>query len=134
MVELINFIQQYQELDAQTKVAILDCFFEEEIGKNEFILEKGKTCTKISFIKSGLVRRYYTNEEKESTIWLYHDKHWISCASKLFSAKTCFREFTSLRRNHTLLLNLRKRTGVIKLPTIQRFSSEFPAGILSGFR
>ncbi len=55
MIELIRFINQIQELDKETEEAIKSYFKEEFYRKNEFILEEGKVCSKISFIKSGLV-------------------------------------------------------------------------------
>ncbi len=62
MTELIRFINQFQELDRKTEEAIISHFKEEIYKKNDFILEEGKVCSKISFIKSGLVRRFYIND------------------------------------------------------------------------
>ena len=58
MTELIDFINNFQELDTETEEAIRGFFKKEVYKKNEFILEEGKICSKISFIKSGLVRRF----------------------------------------------------------------------------
>ncbi len=69
MIELIQFIKKFQDIDRNTEEAILDSFVEEKAKKNEYILEEGKICSKISFIKCGLVRRYYVWDDKEITKW-----------------------------------------------------------------
>lgn len=75
MKELLGHINSFQPLDDCTEKAILHFFTEEIYLKNEFLAEEGKVCSKINFIKSGLVRRYYVNDGEEITRWLYHDNH-----------------------------------------------------------
>jgi len=54
MTELLNFINLFQKLDEETEAAIKGHFREEVYRKGEFLVEEGKVCTKINFIKSGL--------------------------------------------------------------------------------
>ena len=87
MTELINYINQFQKLDSETEEAIKSQFEEEVFRKNEFLVEEGKICTKLYFIKSGLVRRFYLKDGEEMTKWLYHDNHWIAIMSSYFNQK-----------------------------------------------
>ena len=87
MKELLGYINSFQALDDHTEKAILHFFTEEIYLKNEFLAEEGKVCSKINFIKSGLVRRYYVNDGEEITKWLYHDNHWIAIMSSYFNQK-----------------------------------------------
>ena len=93
MTELIRFVNQFQELDQETEEAIKSYFGKEIYKKNEFILEEGKVCAKISFIKSGLVRRFYVDDGDEITKWLYHENHWIGSLSSYFNQKPSFEFF-----------------------------------------
>jgi CRP/FNR family transcriptional regulator, anaerobic regulatory protein len=90
MEELIRFISKFQPLDHETEEAVKVYFEEEVYRKNEFLVEEGKICTKINFIKSGLVRRFYIDDGNEITKWLYHDNHWIAVLSSYFNQKPSF--------------------------------------------
>jgi len=133
MVELINFIKRYQELDELTEKAILDSFVVEEVKRNEFILEKGKVCSKISFIKSGIVRRFYLKEGEESTIWLYHDNHWISAMSSYFNQKPSFEFFQACEDTTLYSLSYDKEQELLKLPLFRDFHVKFLRLSLAAF-
>lgn len=71
MEELINYIQQFVKLD---RAAIDELYLRTEVeqyAKNAHILEAGKRCHKIWFLKSGMVRKYYLHEGKEITVWIH---------------------------------------------------------------
>lgn len=57
MTELLNIINSFQVLDFETEQVVRRYFVEERFKKNEVIIREGKICSKIYFIKSGLVRR-----------------------------------------------------------------------------
>ena len=56
MVELIQVINSFQELDLETEDAIKKYFVIEKFKKGEFIVEEGKICRKVYFIKAGAIR------------------------------------------------------------------------------
>lgn len=79
MEELLAYINNIHKIDVETEIAVRKYFVEESFKKNEFLVEKGKTCKKTYFILSGLVRRFYVDEKgEESTSWIYYDKQLVT--------------------------------------------------------
>jgi CRP-like cAMP-binding protein len=59
MNELLRFIDGFQEMDAKTVEAIRRYFVKETFKKDQFLVEEGKICSKVYFVQSGLIRRFY---------------------------------------------------------------------------
>ena len=133
MDELLNFIKQYQNLDKQTEEAVLNNFDTEEFEKDEFILKEGKICSKISFIKSGLVRRYYQCEDKKSTIWIYHDSHWIASLASYFSRKPSYEYLQACEKTMLFSLPYDKEQELLKLPQFKDFHLKFLRSSFAAF-
>jgi CRP-like cAMP-binding protein len=131
--DLIRFIRTYNEIDKKTEEAIVDRFTLEKFEKNEYILEKGKVCSKVSFIKSGLVRRYYVNEGEESTIWLYHDKHWISSQASYYLKKPSFEFLQACVETTLYSLSYENEQELLKLPQFKDFLLNFMRLSLAAF-
>jgi CRP-like cAMP-binding protein len=87
MTELINFISNFQKLDTETEQAINDHFIEETYKKNQYIVEAGKICNKVFFIKSGFVRRFFVNSGQEVTIWFYDCNQMVTSMPSFFGQK-----------------------------------------------
>ncbi|WP_207797850.1 hypothetical protein [Flavobacterium piscis] len=71
MTKLLDVINSFQELDFETEEAIRKYFIEEKFQKNELIVSEDKICSKIYFIKSGLVRRFCVEDGIEIIKWIY---------------------------------------------------------------
>lgn len=83
MTELEQYINSYfgvQQKDLQT-ISIL--FKEELLKKGDYFLKTGKSCDKLSFIKSGLLRIYVDKEEKEITQWISSKGYFVTDLSSL---------------------------------------------------
>jgi hypothetical protein len=133
MTELINFIKHYQDLDFNTEKAILESFTLEKVEKNEFVAERGKICSKIGFIKSGLVRRYYVDEEKETTIWLYHDNHWISSLASYFLQKPSLEYLQACEETILYTLTFENEQKLLEFPQFKDFHIKFLRSSLAAF-
>ncbi|QGY42248.1 cyclic nucleotide-binding domain-containing protein [Maribellus comscasis] len=84
MQKLIDYINQYAKLD---DAAILELELRaetEKFKKNEFILEQGKYCNKIWFIKSGMVRKFHLHEGKEITAWIHIENEFVTSLHSYF--------------------------------------------------
>lgn len=90
MKELIRFISKFQELDSETEQAVKDSFVEETYKKDDFFLKAGEVCTKVTFIKSGLVRRYYMQDEQEVTIWIYGPNQMVTSMPSFFGQRPAY--------------------------------------------
>ena len=125
MKDLIRFINQFQKLDAPTEEAIRNHFFKETFRKNEYLLKKGQVSKKLYFISSGLVRRFYLKDGHESTIWLYHDNHWITSMSSYFGQKPSFESFQACEDTTVYSLSYPDEQVLLQLPLFQKFHIEF---------
>ncbi len=121
MTELIEFINRFVELDPETERAIIDCFKTEVYEKNEFIFEEGKICSKISFIKSGLVRKFYMNDGLDVTSWIYFDKQWLTSMTSFFEQKPSFENFQACERTVLYSLSYTDEQRLLEYPLFVKF-------------
>ena len=90
MIELIKFINRFQQLDRDTEDAVKQYYVEETYKKDEYIVEAGRICTKVIFIKSGLVRRFFIHNDKDVTTWIYGSNQMATCMPSFFGQKPAY--------------------------------------------
>jgi signal-transduction protein with cAMP-binding, CBS, and nucleotidyltransferase domain len=90
MIELIQFINKFQQLDNETEEAVKKFYVEETYKKDEYIVEAGNICTKVIFIKSGLVRRFFIHNDHDVTIWIYGSNQMATCMPSFFGQKPAY--------------------------------------------
>ncbi|MCF8358454.1 MAG: Crp/Fnr family transcriptional regulator [Prolixibacteraceae bacterium] len=71
MQQLINYIEKFVKLDQQAIDALEKLAGIETYKKNQHILEQGWRCSKIWFLKKGMVRKYHYSDGKEVTTWIH---------------------------------------------------------------
>lgn len=133
MTELINYINQFQKLDSETEEAIKSQFEEEVFRKNEFLVEEGKICTKLYFIKSGLVRRFYLKDGEEMTKWLYHDNHWIAIMSSYFNQKPSLEFLQACEHTAVYSMSFANEQKLLEYPLFFKFYAQFFRCSLANF-
>ena len=121
MTELLEFINRFVELDSETEQAITECFKTEVYEKNEFIFEEGKICSKISFIKSGLVRKFYINDGQDITSWIYFDKQWLTSMTSFFAQKPSFENFQACEKTELYSLSYSDEQRLLEYPIFAKF-------------
>ena len=121
MTELIQFISGFVELDEDTELAIQKSFKIESFEKNEFILNEGEVCTKVSFIKSGLVRRFYIDDGEEITDWIYYDNQWLTSMSSFFSQKPSFENLQASEKTTLYSLSYTDEQKLLEKPLFLEF-------------
>jgi signal-transduction protein with cAMP-binding, CBS, and nucleotidyltransferase domain len=121
MTELLEFINGFVELDSETEFAIREFFQMETFEKNEFILEEGKICTKISFIKSGLVRRFYMNDGQENTNWIYYNNQWLTSMTSFFDQKASFENLQACEKTVLYSLSYADEQRLLEYPIFAKF-------------
>ncbi|KIA97187.1 MULTISPECIES: Crp/Fnr family transcriptional regulator [unclassified Flavobacterium] len=121
MTELIAFINTLQELDFETEQAIKKCFVKETYAKNEFIVEEGKICSKISYIKSGLVRRFYLDDGEEITKWIYTNDQFVTSLSSFFEQKPSFEIFQACEETILYSLSYTDEQLLLEYPLFAKF-------------
>jgi len=133
MTELIGFINSYVELDVETESAIKQYYKEETYQKNEFIVEEGKVCTKISYIKSGLVRRFYMNDGQEITSWIYLDNQWLTSMTSFFEQKPSFESLQACEKTVLYSLSYSDEQKLLEYPIFQKFQIKLLRHYLAAF-
>ncbi len=62
--------EHFGQLSNREVAFIRPYFQEEKLQKNEFFTQTDKTCDKLSFVKSGILRVYTLSDGKEITQWI----------------------------------------------------------------
>lgn len=133
MTELIQFINRFQQLDDLTINAIANSFEEHLFKKNEYLLKEGEFCSKIFFIKTGLIRRFYIIDGEESTKWIYHDNHWVTSLASYFNQKPSFEYLQADQDTVVYYLTREKEQELLQHPLFLRFHLHFLRCSLAAF-
>ena len=120
MTELLRFINSFQELDSDTELAIKSYFKKETLRKNEFIVQEGKTCSKVCFIESGLVRRFYVKEGIEITEWIYHSNQWVTSLSSFFEQKPSLENLQACEKTILYSLSYQDEQKLLEYPLFSK--------------
>jgi CRP-like cAMP-binding protein len=133
MKELIAYINLFQQLDGETEEAVRNCFVEEQYGKNEMILEEGKTCNRISFIQSGLVRRFHITNGVDITKWIYHQGHWFTSLSSYIHQRPGLEYFQACEKTILFSLSAVNEEQLLQFPLFLKFYTRFLRCSLAAF-
>lgn len=121
MEKLIEIINSFEKLDSETELAIKESFFEETFNKGEFIVEEGKVCNKIYFIKSGAIRRFCIEDGIEVTKWIYTDNQFVTSMSSFFEQKPSFENFQTCEETLVYSLSYSDEQTLLEYPIFIRF-------------
>lgn len=121
MTELLNTINSLQKLDLETEQAVKKYFVEDKFLKNEFIINEDKICTKIYFIKSGLIKRFSLQDGIEVTKWIYTDNQFVTSLSSFFEQKPSFESFQACEDTIVYSLSHRDEQLLLEYPQFSKF-------------
>jgi CRP-like cAMP-binding protein len=83
MNELLEFLQQKTEIQSSDLENICFNFKELRLNKNDHFLRQGQRSNHYVFIKSGGLRIYLENEDKQVTVWLAFESCFFAELSSL---------------------------------------------------
>lgn len=69
MKELLAYLNSIHPLSESASDYLHENLKEIEISKKEFLLKKGRICYNIYFVEKGLLRCFYTKNDKEINSW-----------------------------------------------------------------
>ena len=122
MEELLEFINSIHKIDVETEDAVRKYFVYESFKKNEFLTEKDRICKKTYFILSGLVRRYYINENgKDNTVWIYFDNQLVTDVGSYFSQKPSLGYLQACDPTRVLSLSFENEQKLLAYPEFLQF-------------
>lgn len=67
--QLKAYITNYAHFSEAELADIVGRFKPKELKKNEFLLEEGKICKDLVFVKNGCLRLYYVDKDVEISVW-----------------------------------------------------------------
>ena len=89
MNELKGYFNAISKLDESTWDKIIPFFKEEELLKNEYFAEENKTSRQIAFLKTGVVRAFFINQEgKDYNKQFFVGQSIIGAYSSLLTGNT----------------------------------------------
>jgi len=121
MTELIRFINAYQELDSEKELAIKSYFKKVALKKNEFLIQEGDTCSKVWFIESGLIRRFYVKDGLDITEWIYHSNQWVTSLSSFIEQKPSFEYLEVCEETVLYSLPYQDEQKLLEYPLFSKF-------------
>jgi len=87
MEKVISFLKRRNVVSASLEAELRKgCKFMKK-KKNEFLLYEGEICRYAWYLQKGLVRCYYSRDEREVTMWFLEEDHVIILSESLFRQK-----------------------------------------------
>lgn len=84
---LADCIRSYSAVDNEVLEATTASFTPQELKKNAFFAEAGKTCRRLAYIRSGLLRLYFDVDGTEVTQWIAVENTFVTdLASFIFQS------------------------------------------------
>jgi CRP-like cAMP-binding protein len=87
MEKVISFLNKLHPVSASLEVDLRNVFRFTQKKKNGFLLFEGEVCRYAWYLQKGLVRCYYTRDEREVTMWFLEEDHMIVLSESLFRQK-----------------------------------------------
>ncbi|MCU0430156.1 MAG: Crp/Fnr family transcriptional regulator [Cytophagaceae bacterium] len=78
MTELEQYIQSYFGVSEEILQNISQRFVSQQLSKGAYFLEQGRSCERLSFVKSGMLRMFIHNEHKEITQWISTPGYFVT--------------------------------------------------------
>ena len=90
MDKLITIINQFANISEQAKNELNNIVSIKEFVKGSYIVEQGKTCRYLYFIKSGFLRGFYYQDGKEITSWFASENDVVTSMHSFIAQKPSF--------------------------------------------
>ena len=88
--DFLKYIHQFIRPEDEELHFIESLFRERNFSKNQNIVDAGKVCSSLFFVKKGSLRSYYQTEEKEVTYWFSTEGMFATSFYSFISRKVGF--------------------------------------------
>lgn len=119
-------------MDNETEQAIKQFHIEETYQKEDFIVEAGKICSKVVFIKSGLLRRFFIHEGQDITIWIYCSNQMATSMPSFFWQKPAYEYLQACEDTVVYSLSRENEQLLLEYPLYAKFQLQLMRVYLSG--
>ena len=96
MKELLQFLTSIHPLSESLQEYLFEHLVAAEIMKKQFILKRGHICYNIYFIQQGLVRCFYTKEEREISSWFMCEGDVVISVESFFKQQPSYESIQAL--------------------------------------
>ena len=100
--------------EGEALARILEGFSLETFEKNDFVVEYGKTCKHIGFVKSGMFQYYVLKDGEEKTHYVNIEQTWFASLLSFISEAPALENIRALTEGSIYLIskpNLKKLVG-----------------------
>lgn len=108
MEQLFKFLEQFQAISPEAKVAILKISTPLLISKNAELQAIGKTCKTIYFIKKGIARIYYLKDGIDITESFAWENQLIVRVESLFTNKPSTKAIQAIEETEIIAIDATK--------------------------
>lgn len=83
MTELEQYLHSYFAFEREDLYKVAQLFRKSTLKKGDYYLQTGKICNKLSFIQSGMLRIFVSQEDKEVTQWISTKGYFVTDLASL---------------------------------------------------
>lgn len=88
--KIFTILGRFANISEQAKNEIISKVSIKEIVKGSYIVEQGKTCKYLYFIKAGFIRGFYLQDGKEITTWFASENDAVTSMYSFITQKPSF--------------------------------------------
>jgi CRP-like cAMP-binding protein len=132
MDELIKFINSIQQLDNETEEAVRNSYVEKTYKKDEYVVEAGKICDCVVFIKSGLLRRFFLHNDNDVTIWIYGKNQMATSMPSFFWRKPAYEYVQACEKTEVYSISYENDQRLLEYPLFAKYHIKLLRYYLSG--
>ncbi|HEX2919785.1 MAG TPA: cyclic nucleotide-binding domain-containing protein [Bacteroidales bacterium] len=123
MQQLIDFINRYTDLDTESIQALKRNVEFETFSRNQFILNEGRTCNKVWFIKSGMVRKFHLFNGKEITTWIHLENEMFTSLGSYINSIPATEYFQACENTALISITKENSLKLSAFPQLAQFSN-----------
>lgn len=84
-LSFVDFATSLAELGSEAKVDLMSRLYSREYDKGELMLEAGKTCSRIYFVETGLVKTFFHNGNREFIMRFFSEGNMFTVLDSFIS-------------------------------------------------
>lgn len=119
--EFRKFIEKYTALSDKDWKAINACFEKRVVEKDEILLEEGKICRHLYFIKSGLLRYYITKDGNDITKYFTEAPYCFTSQVSFTSEKPATENIQAIEKSVIWQTTLQQANDLLELKSWSTF-------------
>ena len=119
---ILKNINKHVLLTSEEEAYFMTLLNEKVITKKSFLLMEGQNCKTINFVNAGILRAYYDNDGKESTIMFAMEDWWVTDMYCYINQQPAMLNIVAIEDSSILQLSIENLEKLyLKIPKFERF-------------